>query len=630
MFTRRDFIYPLLSFIVPFVVYVITIAPSVYFIDSGELGAAASNLNIAHPTGYPLFTLIGNLFSKFPFGSKIFNLNLMSAVFGALGSLMLYKLLSLLLFQFKSTLDKRQSQKFTNETLEKLCLGCSLIAAFGLTYWNSSNVIEVYSLHIAIFVSTIYFFLKAIFEKQDGEIIVNVNLIITAFLIGLGFSNHMSTAYLLPGFIYLYFTVYGAKVESIKALAILTLPLFIGLSPYLYLLIRADTAEFSWGYPNTIERLWNHVSAKEFSRRMFSSSESVSSQLSKFFGLYPKEFGYIPIVLTIPGILLMFKESKKILIFTAILFLTTVLYSINYDIIDIDTYFLLAFVVTTIWICFGMTAIVLTYDSLSKVLTTVFMLLFIIPMAVNFSSASKANDYTVKDFVTNVYSSAPENSIIVTKLWDFIVSPSLYFQSVESQRRDLTIIDKELLNKSWYVENLMKHKSLLYENSKKEFDDYLSEVKNYEVNKIAYDSPVSVSERNQSQKFKNSQKALLNSIAENNYPQKMTFTTLEIEQDESQLFKDKFKKVPFGILTLLTKSDDFIDDGSPEFQYNPSAQRDYHHSSVMTAYFNAFMTRAQYLMKHSRNDEARKLVNEALRVDPNSMQAMQLLQSIGK
>ena len=112
-----------------------------------------------------MFTLIGNLFSKLPFGSKIFNLNLMSAVFGALGSLMLYKLLSLLLFQFKSTLDKRQSQKFTNETIEKLCLGCSLIAAFGLTYWNSSNVIEVYSLHIAIFVSTIYFFLKAIFEK---------------------------------------------------------------------------------------------------------------------------------------------------------------------------------------------------------------------------------------------------------------------------------------------------------------------------------------------------------------------------------------------------------------------------------------------------------------------------------
>lgn len=626
---KKNLLFPVLSFIIPFIVYVITLAPSIYFIDSGELGAAASNLNIAHPTGYPLFTLIGNLFSKLPIASKIYNLNLMSAVFGALGSFMLFKLLSLLVIQFRTNLDKKQSQKLTDEILNKICLGCSLIAAFGLTYWNSSNVIEVYSLHIAIFVSTIYFFLKAIFEN-GGDNIVDVNLMTSAFLIGLGFSNHMSTAYLIPGFAYLYFSVYGGKIDSIKALAVLFVPMLIGLSAYIYILIRANSAEFSWGNPNTIERLWNHVTAKEFSRRMFSSSESVSSQLGKFFALYPKEFGYLPIVLAIPGILMMFKESKKIFVFTALLFLTTVLYSINYNIIDIETYFLLAFVVTTIWICFGMTAIVLRYESLSKVLPTMFMLLFVIPLTMNFSGASKAKDYAVKDFVENVYSSAPENSIIFTKLWDFVVSPSLYLQSVENLRKDLTIIDKELLNKSWYVEYLMKHKPPIYENSQKEFDDYLTEVKSYELNKEAFDSPVNASQRIQSQKYKNAQKTLLNSIAENNSPQQKTFITLEIEQDEAQLFKEKFKKVPYGILTLLTKSDEFIDDGSPEFQYVATDKVDYHHSSIMTAYFNAFITRAQYLLKHSRNDEAQKLVNEALKVDPNSMQAMQLLQSIGK
>jgi tetratricopeptide (TPR) repeat protein len=626
---KKNLLFPVLSFIIPFIVYVITLAPSIYFIDSGELGAAASNLNIAHPTGYPLFTLIGNLFSKLPIASKIYNLNLMSAVFGALGSFMLFKLLSLLVIQFRTNLDKKQSQKLTDEILNKICLGCSLIAAFGLTYWNSSNVIEVYSLHIAIFVSTIYFFLKAIFEN-GGDNIVDVNLMTSAFLIGLGFSNHMSTAYLIPGFAYLYFSVYGGKIDSIKALAVLFVPMLIGLSAYIYILIRANSAEFSWGNPNTIERLWNHVTAKEFSRRMFSSSESVSSQLGKFFALYPKEFGYLPIVLAIPGILMMFKESKKIFVFTALLFLTTVLYSINYNIIDIETYFLLAFVVTTIWICFGMTAIVLRYESLSKVLPTMFMLLFVIPLTMNFSGASKAKDYAVKDFVENVYSSAPENSIIFTKLWDFVVSPSLYLQSVENLRKDLTIIDKELLNKSWYVEYLMKHKPPIYENSQKEFDDYLTEVKSYELNKEAFDSPVNASQRIQSQKYKNAQKTLLNSIAENNSDKRKTFVTLEIEQDEAQLFKEKFKKVPYGILTLLTKSDEFIDDGSPEFQYVATDKVDYHHSSIMTAYFNAFITRAQYLLKHSRNDEAQKLVNEALKVDPNSMQAMQLLQSIGK
>ncbi|MBK9228407.1 MAG: hypothetical protein IPL67_15510 [Ignavibacteria bacterium] len=133
----------------------------------------------------------------------------------------------------------------------------------------------------------------------------------------------------------------------------------------------------------------------------------------------------------------------------------------------------------------------------------------------NYSGASKGKDYAVKDFVENVYASAPENSIIITKLWDFVVSPSLYLQSVENIRKDLTIIDKELLNKSWYVEYLMKHNPQVYENSQKEFDDYLTEVKNYELNKEAFDSSVNASQRIQSQKYKNAQKLLLNSIAEN-------------------------------------------------------------------------------------------------------------------
>ncbi|MBK9228406.1 MAG: hypothetical protein IPL67_15505 [Ignavibacteria bacterium] len=91
----------------------------------------------------------------------------------------------------------------------------------------------------------------------------------------------MSTAYLIPGFAYLYFSVYGGKINSIKALAVLFVPLLIGLSAYMYILIRANSAEFSWGNPNTIERLWNHMTAKEFSRRMFSLSPAVLYPLSK-------------------------------------------------------------------------------------------------------------------------------------------------------------------------------------------------------------------------------------------------------------------------------------------------------------------------------------------------------------
>lgn len=63
-----------------FAVYLKTLAPGVHFIDSGELAAVACTLGIAHPTGYPLFTLIGWLFSNLPIASEeIVRLNMMSA-----------------------------------------------------------------------------------------------------------------------------------------------------------------------------------------------------------------------------------------------------------------------------------------------------------------------------------------------------------------------------------------------------------------------------------------------------------------------------------------------------------------------------------------------------------------------
>ena len=88
-FKSKNYITASALFIVSIAVYIKTLAPSVWFIDSGELSAVASTLGIAHPTGYPLFTLIGHLFSMLPVSSsQIYNLNLMSAFFCSLAVFM--------------------------------------------------------------------------------------------------------------------------------------------------------------------------------------------------------------------------------------------------------------------------------------------------------------------------------------------------------------------------------------------------------------------------------------------------------------------------------------------------------------------------------------------------------------
>ena len=67
-----------------FLLYIRTLAPGLSFIDSGELGTVAATLGVAHPTGYPLFTLLGWLFTRLPLASEVIvRLNIMAAVFCA-------------------------------------------------------------------------------------------------------------------------------------------------------------------------------------------------------------------------------------------------------------------------------------------------------------------------------------------------------------------------------------------------------------------------------------------------------------------------------------------------------------------------------------------------------------------
>ena len=69
--------------LVVLIVYVTTLYPSVPGGDSGELIVAASELGVAHPPGYPTFTLLGKLFTLLPFGSVAWRVSLLTAVMAA-------------------------------------------------------------------------------------------------------------------------------------------------------------------------------------------------------------------------------------------------------------------------------------------------------------------------------------------------------------------------------------------------------------------------------------------------------------------------------------------------------------------------------------------------------------------
>jgi uncharacterized oligopeptide transporter (OPT) family protein len=189
-----NYIFAILAAIIAFSVYLATLAPTVWFIDSGELAAVASTLGIAHPTGYPLFTIIGHIFTLLPFSdSEIYKLNIMSAFFCALGVFVFFLLIRYLISNSEQTFpagksiqDKgkkntggknqpaKTSSKKSNEIPDIIAYGAAgfaaLVLAFSKTFWGQANSVEVYPIHIFFVITLMFVFLKALFNtKKSGE-----------------------------------------------------------------------------------------------------------------------------------------------------------------------------------------------------------------------------------------------------------------------------------------------------------------------------------------------------------------------------------------------------------------------------------------------------------------------------
>ncbi|MCB0726474.1 MAG: DUF2723 domain-containing protein [Ignavibacteriae bacterium] len=634
MSNNKKIIYQILSFLLPFIVYVITLAPTVTFIDSGELATVASKLGVAHPTGYPLFTVLGRVFTLLPVGDEIYRLNLMSAFVSSAALFVFFNLMTFLLGNKFAGGDPNADYKILSEDIVfNISLASVFILAFSRTFWDTANAIEVYSLHTFFLITDIYLILKACTydaKDKDSYILKERYWLLYAFVLGLSFTNHLSTIFLSVGSLYLYFAVNGFNKISFRRILILIIPFLIGYSFYIYLFIRADNNVLSWGYPHNFDNFWRHFTGKQFSIWMFSSFENAGKQFSYFTKSYPVEFFYIPLLIAIPGMFELFKKSKKLFYFTALLFGFCVLYAINYDIYDIDTYFLLAFIVTSIWFGFGLMFILKKLKD--NVMPVSFAMIFIclIPLSQNFSKVDESKNYFVEEYTLNVFESASENAIIFSTQWDFWISSSFYQQFVKNIRPDIVVIDKELMRKTWYMHHIKIIYPEIYENSKAEFEAYTTELFKFEANTDRYTKPASETDRQDLIRIQTTFLNLLNSIVDKNYDSRGIYTTFEIEQEKMEKFGKDYNRVPEGLLIKLTKEKGYVEYKEPDFKYTFTDRKEYHYNFIMNAYYSAYLSRANYLMNYAKFDEAEELLKRAMNVKPDAPEAGQLMKKISQ
>src|SRR4030066_1454051 len=91
----------LITVLFPLVVYSLTLSPAVSFIDSGELAVVCYTLGISHPTGYPLYTLLGKIATWFPLSEVIVGLNFLSALFAAVATFIVFLCLKEIIYRIR-------------------------------------------------------------------------------------------------------------------------------------------------------------------------------------------------------------------------------------------------------------------------------------------------------------------------------------------------------------------------------------------------------------------------------------------------------------------------------------------------------------------------------------------------
>ena len=183
-------IYQLAAFLIPLVVYILTAYPDLTFTDNGELAAASASLGVAHPTGYPLFMILSHLWSFFQISdSLIRHYNLFSSFFTALSALMF----------FNWTKQVFLSLNFKNINIDFMSLIAALNYSFGVVIWQQGISFEVYSLHLFMINSILYFIFKGDRELNRRSILI------AALFIGLSFANHLTTILLVPVLVYMHF-----------------------------------------------------------------------------------------------------------------------------------------------------------------------------------------------------------------------------------------------------------------------------------------------------------------------------------------------------------------------------------------------------------------------------------------
>jgi len=445
---------PLALFTLSLALYVRTLAPTITWqhdgYDAGDLITAAFSLGIPHPTGYPTYMLLGNLFTRMPWGDLAYRMNLLSALSAALTVALVYGT-SMTLLRLKPC-----------ATLSSVC--AALLLATSRIFWSQALITEVYALNCLFFALVVYLFHKLQTHLPEWSCSrVYRTLALMAFIYGLSLGNHLTMAFCAPLLLFQAAFVFRQHTLQTRQWAVILGSFLLGLSVYIYLPLRAGSQPLmNWGNPRTVRGLlWLTGGGMYRQYVMALPWAHWGTRIMTWASLLREQFGILGAILGLLGAWRHSERNPWQFAGLAMTFIIYSIYAIGYNVTDSYVYLLPVYALYTLWIARGvqyvLSALTAGRQERSRPMMALpCIALLILPFAslyVNWAHVDLSSDYTAHDYGSEVFAQMPDESIVITTT-DAHTFTLWYFGQVVTDQDQVAVIDKDLLGYDWYVQGI--------------------------------------------------------------------------------------------------------------------------------------------------------------------------------
>jgi tetratricopeptide (TPR) repeat protein len=659
-------------FLIALLLYSWTLAPTVTLTDSGELIVVARGLGIAHPPGVPLWIILAHLASLVPFGNIAVRINFSSALFAALACAMLTLAVAELTItaSYLATSKRRKRGAQTKKTEESgvahlivaaPAVGAGLLMAFSRTLWSYATITEVYALNTLLILVIFFLMLRwrrwivadrmhigtAINAAEVTSRITSYDayLYAAALVFGLALGvHHVTVALTLPAIAFTVFRTQGVRFFTSSRLLYAAL-ISIGalVAVYAYLPLAASRSPvINWGHPHSLQEIWRHITGRQYQVYFSFKPEIMGEQFAEFCRMALREFGFpwlpLSLVLAFAGFVDAFKRDRTTFWFLLTIIIADLAYALSYEIAeDKDAYYLPTFISIAIaaglgigWMIRRAVSKPVLVGKLSVVVATVVLLVCAITLAANWPFNNRRQYFIAHDYVENLLSTIAPNSLLLTLDWQ-VVSPMFYAQEIEQRRRDVKVVDINLLRRSWYFDYLSRAYPGLVERSRDKIEAFAENLKEWERDPGAFARSPALTQRISAAFLEMIQSMVANeSRVAPVYMTNDLLTSDSVNGELTRWLSQKYQLVPQGLVFNLANGQGFHDSPDMHLQIRGLAggplrfaKGDPVNVKVIPVYTNMLINRGRYLALFGQHERAIAVFEQALALNPDLALARQ-------